>query len=252
MKKSINDLKEDVFLNKEVGEGKLKEKVEYDLGALYENAHSELSLQQSKRDQIITLYLAIFSFLIPFALSLSSLEWHYRGLIFVAAGIIGMLFALIIIRYRIYKEVYWLCCQSLTVLMNFKQEELDKKTVQAVFYQSLKKKGQGYIITDATGKKRFNKILFFKKNLFSSETIHFMIQAIITAIVLGLGVSLIIPLDLWISLTIGFLVGGAVFGLLLLSYFSKCRAVYAVLADDKDSSFNSSFSKAWFLHFYIT
>ena len=46
-----------------------KEYLDLDLSKLYERSIEELSLQQSKRDQIISLYLAMFSFLIPFALS---------------------------------------------------------------------------------------------------------------------------------------------------------------------------------------
>ena len=37
---------------------------------LYERADAEMGLQQSKRDQIINIYLGMFSFLIPFAISL--------------------------------------------------------------------------------------------------------------------------------------------------------------------------------------
>ena len=42
----------------------VKDQRNYNLEDIYEHAHSELSLQQSKRDQIITIYLALCSFLL--------------------------------------------------------------------------------------------------------------------------------------------------------------------------------------------
>lgn len=121
------------FANMDVGENKLKLSPEYNLTDLYAKAYEELSLQQSKRDQIISLYLAVFSFLIPFSLSLETLSWRNKGWIFIAVGIIGILFSFIIVRYRVYKEVYWMCCQSISTLYNFKQEELDKKRYKRYF-----------------------------------------------------------------------------------------------------------------------
>lgn len=123
-----------------IGEEQRKAHLEIDLDAHYERAYAELGLQQTKRDQIITLYLAMFSFLIPFALSLESLSWRVKGLIFLATAVVGVLFALVIIRYRIYKEVYWLCCQSLTVLQGIRTELLNKETIQQVYYSTLYKK----------------------------------------------------------------------------------------------------------------
>ena len=118
---------------------KIKEEKDYDLDTLYEHTHSELSLQQSKRDQIITLYLALFSFMIPFALSLGSIGLWMKCLIFLVVGVIGVLFSFINVRYRVYKEVYWLSCQTLTVLMNVKKQELNKQTIQRAFFHSLHK-----------------------------------------------------------------------------------------------------------------
>ena len=123
-------------------ESKIKEKKDYDLPGIYEHAHSELSLQQSKRDQIITIYLALCSFLIPFALGDTIKEVWMKGIIFIMVGIVGVLFSYIAVRYREYKEVYWLCCQAITVMLSFKPEELDKSLVQRTFYHCLNKKGK--------------------------------------------------------------------------------------------------------------
>ena len=63
----------------------------YDLKDLYEHTHSELSLQQNKRDQIISIYLALFSFLLPFVISIDGLAWKFKGLLFIFIGIIGLI-----------------------------------------------------------------------------------------------------------------------------------------------------------------
>ncbi len=243
---------------------KIKEKKDFNLDTLYKQTHSELSLQQSKRDQIITIYLALFSFLIPFSLSLSSVALWMKGLIFLVAGIIGILFSLINVRYRVYKEVYWLSCQALTVLMNVKPEEMNKQAIQRAFFYSLQKKGNGFF--DKEGEKRaWNKKLFVKKNTFSSETFYHMIQVLITSTILALSTALILGdflhLPLLASLGIGAVVLIVAFVLLMRSYFKKLMAVYAVLAYEntgnaeadksmRDTLFNTTFEKAWTLHVY--
>ncbi len=242
----------DVFLYKTIGEGKRKEQVDYDFVSLYERANDELTLQQSKRDQIITLYLAVFSFLVPFALSLDIVSWQVKGTIFLAVAMVGVLFSLAIIRYRIYKEIYWMCCQSITVLMNFKQEELDKATVQAVFYHSLEKKGHSFVKTLEDGSKKFRKWLYAWKSCFSAETMHFAVQALITSITFGLSIGLMIGTEMMVwKIVLGILAGIFIFGWLFWQYFAECINVYQVLTDDRETSFNKTFSKAWFLHFYV-
>ena len=54
-----------VFTPKAIDSSLMAEKSDVDLNALYERASSELGLQQTKRDQIITLYLAVFHSLCP-------------------------------------------------------------------------------------------------------------------------------------------------------------------------------------------
>ena len=247
--KKVKDVKETPkpFNYTDIPDGKLKDTPNYDLTALYERAHEELSLQQSKRDQIITIYLALFSFMIPFAMSAESLNWQSKGYIFLALGIIGILFSLIIIRYKVYKDVYWLCCKSLTVLNNYKNEEMDKATVQSVFYTCLKKSGKKFLTDD----NKFDSLGFFRKNLFSAETMHFMIQDTITSIIIGLGTALVLDLSTLVCVASGAVAGIIVFVLLLAEFFKKSRALYNVLIDGYDDSFNAAFSKAWFLHFYV-
>ena len=230
----------------------------YNLENIYEHAHSELSLQQSKRDQIITIYLALCSFLIPFALGEQLIQMRLKGAIFLVIGIIGVLFSLIVARYKEYKDVYWLCCQTLTVLLTFSEDSLDKATVQQTFHHCLKKKGKGYL-KEKNGSLTLRRGLFFKKNLYSAETLHFMIIDLMAAFICGLGVALMLGSGMLSYLLIGLAVGVFVMSVLLAVFFKTCRRIYAALevrADDasddarRNRAFNKVFSKAWFLHFY--
>ena len=154
------------FQNKTYDSAKKNPYSSVNLENLYAQASAELGLQQSKRDQIITLYLAMFSFLLPFALSMELIGWQVKGFILLASAVIGILFSLIIVRYRIYKEVYWFCCQSITVMMGLKPDALDKATVQAVFYQVMLKKGGKYVRNKP--KKSWDFPRFVKDNMFSA------------------------------------------------------------------------------------
>lgn len=233
----------------DIDEKKIKKNREYNLEELYNHAHSELSLQQSKRDQIITIYLALCSFLVPFTLGEEVITWTIKGLIFVVIGIVGILFSFVSVRYREYKEVYWLCCQSITVLQNFKDEEINKDTIQQVFYRCLYKKGHKLV---KNGK--FNYLGYVKKNLFSSETLHFIIISLIASFVVGVGVAISLPFDFWIKVIISAVVVILVLLFLLYVYFSTCIKCYKLLSvddkEEKDKLFSKVFSKAWFLHIY--
>ena len=240
-----------------VSPSKIKEKQDYNLTNIYNRAHSELSLQQSKRDQIITIYLALCSFLLPFALGEELIIFQLKGLIFLVVGILGMLFSLITVRYREYKEVYWMCCQALTVLQSFKPDEIDKHVVQNVFYHSLYKKGRGFLKTKKNGAVKLNKFKYFKKNVFSAETMHFAIISIMSGFVTALGVALLSGLSIKNSIIIGIPIFASVLAFLLAVYFLNTVNVYRCLAvprgdcaTERNKAFNKTFSKAWFLHFY--
>ena len=47
----------------------------FDINEMYERAFDELGLQQSKRDQLITIYLAAFAFIFPPLLTAESINW---------------------------------------------------------------------------------------------------------------------------------------------------------------------------------
>ncbi len=238
-----------------------KAEIDIDLNSLHERAIAELTLQQSKRDQIITVYLAMFSFLIPFALSQEILTWQVKGLIFFATAVVGILFANIIIRYRIYKEAYWLCCQTITVLFGIKPEHLKKEIIQQCYRDTIYKKGKKFFVEKKTKevdkqgnpitKKVFSRAKYVMDNLFSAETIYFFIHCFITALIFGLSIVLILPFVTWVNITVGIGCALVLFLLLSAKYFAQCINVYSVLIHNTHENFNFAFSKAWFLHFYM-
>lgn len=80
-------------------------KKEINFENLYNLCTAELSLQQSKRDQIIAFYVAIAGFLIPTAYELDVSVW-FRGAAFALVAFIGAMLCRVVVRYRVYKEVY--------------------------------------------------------------------------------------------------------------------------------------------------
>lgn len=245
IKSKRNDDSKD-FKYKYFSNDKLSDSPDYELSELYGRCVEEMTLQQSKRDQVFTLYLAMFSFLVPFALSTAGISDVAKGVIFIALAVIGWMFALIIERYRIYKESYWLCCQTITNLMSFKKGSLDKRTIQAVYYRCIVKKAEKYINTK---KKKYKRFFFYKSNIFSGETIYYLIHSFITAGMVYLGIYQIIPYQAYQFLAIS--VALLVFVILTIFYFERLLEVYSVLLDDTGDAFNVAFSKAWFLHFYV-
>jgi protein-S-isoprenylcysteine O-methyltransferase Ste14 len=239
----------------------------YDLPKMYDRAHSELSLQQSKRDQIITVYIALCAFLFPFVFEMTNLPMLARGFVFLFVGVIGILFSMIVIRYREYKEIYWTCCQTLSVLMCFQASDIDKSTIQRAFYHCLKERVKSYIqIKD--DKEVFDKSRYVWDHFktFKSETLYFTIIASITSAVCAVGIGFMLlvikPLQeaiIWIIVLaiIAFLI---ILVALLFCYFRRYIKLYDCVAitnkkgeeDDekRDKAFKSLFKRAWFLHMY--
>ena len=222
-----------------------------ELESMFAQANAELGLQQSKRDQMIALYLAMFSFLLPFALSIEGMTPQIKGLVLFPAALIGMMFATVIQRYRIYKEIYWFCCQTIEVMTSIKPEERDKKTVQAIFYQVVRKKGKKWVLEDSkTHKRSFDFTKFRKDNLFSAETAYYGIHVFLTVLFTGISVGMMTGQPLEIAIPAGVAAAAAVAIWLMRAYFVKLAAVYNVLVDGLDETFNKIYEKAWFLHLF--
>lgn len=240
------------FLNKAIDRSLLNNCPVFDIDMMYERVLEELTLQQTKRDQLITIYLAAFAFVVPSLLTSQNINWLINGWIFIVLGIIGLLFALIIIRYRKYKEIYWICCRTINVMMDLDKSQWKKENIQAIFYECLCKKVKRYIgVRKKNGEKYFKTFDFVKYNLFSGETIYLIIHSIIAACVFGLGVGIVVPLAENHKLIIGIVAGLILFLCSVRLYFSTLKEIYTVCVDEYDDSFNLAFKDAWFLHFFI-
>lgn len=223
-----------------------KKNIDVDFNSLYEKADEELALQQNKRDQLVSTYLTMFTFLLPFALSIGGIDWRAKGFILLAVAFVGFLFSLIVIRYRYYKEIYWMCCRSITMLMNIQPEKLDHLVVKAVFAQIMKREGEK-LIQEKDGKRSFKPGECMHRNLFSAETIYFIVLALITSVLSGVSAGLICGFDLWPALAVGAAVALAVMTYLMWLYFRKLKEVYTPLVTDDPDVFDKVFRKAWFL-----
>lgn len=223
-----------------------KQNIDVDFDALYEKADEELALQQNKRDQLVSTYLTMFTFLLPFALSLGDIDWRAKGFILLAVAIVGFLFSLIVIRYRYYKEIYWMCCRAITMLMNIQPEKLNHVVVKAVYAQIMEREG-GRLVEKKGGKRRFKPGECMRRNLFSAETIYFVVLALITSVLTGVSAGLISGFDLWPALMTGAVAALAVMTFLMWLYFRKLKEVYAPLVSDDPDVFDKVFRKAWFL-----
>lgn len=243
------NFEEELFMPVEVNKSEKKVEIHWD--SIYDKAIAELGLQQTKRDQLITIYIALYAFLIPAMLETNKISLHIQGGILLACSILGIFFGAIIIRYRIYKETYWLCCQSITTLMRYEQEKLNKNFIQSIFYRTLEKKGKKYLGKNKKGEVKFRRWYYIYKNFVSSETFYFLIHSLITAGVFGLSMSLIwdVPEKYKILLALG--TGIPIALVLMYWYFYECIKIYWVLVDGTNKSFNHTFSMAWFLHFYV-
>ncbi len=225
---------------------KFRKNPEFNINTMYQRVFEELAAQQTKRDQLITIYLAAFAFIVPALLSAEKLGLQYKGIIFIGLGLIGFLFSLIIIRYRKYKEVYWVCCRALNVMMTLSQEDWTKENIQKIFYACLQKRAKKYIENN-----KFNMWKFVTKNIFSGETLYLIINAFISSGVLGLGLGIILPFAMWIKIVSGIALGLVALILSVAIYFITLKNIYNVCVDGLETSFNSTFNDAWFLHFFI-
>ena len=234
--------------------------VHHDLKTLYEQACRELTLQQEKRDKTISIYVAVIAFLVPFLFSSQSavngnpLPASFAGWVLVIAGFIGVFFSVAVIRYRVYKEVYWITCRVITQMQNYSEELYKKKNIQSLFLHCLEKKWAKYMAAkdycynpnaDKVGV-RYGKLV--KENMNSAEFCTFACMALIASVLIAFGLSLVVGKMgcAWPFISLGALV----LFLLAFSYFRSLANVFRVLSDHHEDSFNYAFGKAWFLHIY--
>lgn len=222
---------------------------DFRLEKTYELCVNELGLQQSKRDQIIAFYIAIISFVIPAIIGMN-LNNYAKTAGFFALYLLGSMLSKVVVRYRIYKEVYWITCRTITQLYNFHQDKLTKDLLQHIFYTTLKKNMPTVIELCKKNKDKVDQWKSYIKIRNSAETILYEVLVLLSSLVLWIGIFILFPIGFYgaIAATIPALLNYIYW---TIYYYRRLTSVYAVFTDapeDSDDSFNKVYSKAWFLH----
>lgn len=235
--------------------------VQHDLKTLYVQACRELTLQQDKRDKTISIYVAVIAFLVPFLFSketmtLDGFRMTFAGWVLVIAGLIGVFFSLSVVRYRIYKEVYWITCSVIAQMQNLLEQSFQKKNIQGLFLHCMEKKWKKFVpeydenfqYDEKSPKLRVEYCELIRESYNSAEFYMFASIALIASVLIGFGLGLVFNAS---GLAWPFIVVGvAVLGGLCWAYFHGLAHVFRYLSDHQRDSFNFSFGKAWFLHIY--
>ncbi len=220
-----------------------------DLQKIYTECIKELSLQQSKRDQLIAFYLTITGLVSAYLFS-SDINPVVRILIFFVLFVLGCIWSVITIRYKVYKEVYWMSCKTITSLFSLDREKIDKPYLQHIFYTVLKKCYKSVPKGETDNKP--NLIKFIIKNLSSAEYLMFLTIVLLTA-TSGAGGLFFLFYSLKLPVLGCILVALFLISFILyqtISYNKTALSVFKVMQDGLNSSFNKVYEKAWFLHFF--
>ena len=235
--------------------------VQHDLKTLYVQACRELTLQQDKRDKTISIYVAVIAFLVPFLFSketmtLDGFRMTFAGWVLVIAGLIGVFFSLSVVRYRIYKEVYWITCSVIAQMQNLTEQSFQKKYIQGLFLHCMEKKWKKFITScnkndqqeETPPKRRIMYCELIRESYNSAEFYMFLSIALIASALIGFGLGLVFNASglIWPFV----IVGAAILIGLCWAYFYGLANVFRYLSDHKNDSFDFSFGKAWFLHIY--
>lgn len=228
-----------------------------DLDSCYQQTVAELGLQQSKRDQIIAFYLTILGFVIPSVVSLEVGNGP-KALAFLAMYAIGTIFCHVILRYRIYKEVYWIACRVITQMCNIKPEHRTKKNIYILFYNALDHNKSSIVqygksrSGDKAPKRSFFRSL--KRQLNSAETLLYETLALFSGFVGAIGgyyawcVAKPMGVAVWLVLIYMFI-------RINYKYVTRLMALYDCIdeqnPDKKLAELEATFAKAWMLHCYV-
>lgn len=228
-----------------------------DLDNCYQQTVAELGLQQSKRDQIIAFYLTILGFVIPSVVSLEVGNGP-KALAFLAMYVIGAIFCHVILRYRIYKEVYWIACRAISQMCNIKPECRTKKNIYILFYNAMDHNKSSIVQyrknqpKGAVPKRSFWRSM--KRQLNSAETLLYETLALFSSFVGAIGgyyawcVSWMLGVCVWVALVYMFVQINC-------KYVKRLMALYDCIdepdEDKKLEKLEATFAKAWMLHCYV-
>lgn len=228
-----------------IHEGMVNENKSLRLEQLYELCVKELGLQQSKRDQTIAFYIGVLAFVIPAIIDMDT-SMYAKGAGFLALYVLGVMLVRVIMRYRVYKEVYWITSRTITQLFQYKENKINKVLIQSLFYKNLEKNANTVLVITEKKVKRFKT---FRKIQNSAETALYNVMVLMSSLVLWIAAYMLIPQE-WCSYAIATGLVLVNFVIFYSHYYKQLTRVYRVVLDGKDSSFNAVFSKAWFLHIY--
>lgn len=234
------------YQNFEITKEFYSEEKDFKLEKTYELCINELGLQQSKRDQIIAFYIAIISFVIPSILGME-LNNYAKTAGFFALYLLGSMLTKVIARYRVYKEVYWISCRTISQLYSFDQNKMTKLLVQHIFYKTLGRNMSSVIVFREKKPDKVDWWKSFLKIRNSAETILYEVLVLLSSLVLWIGIFILIP-DFYIGIITATVLTIINFVCWCRYYYKRLTGVYAVYIDGKDKSFNDTYAKAWFLH----
>lgn len=236
----------------EVNDNKDKENKDSNFKEIYKISYEELTSQQTKRDTVFGIFITLFTFAVPLSLS-SDLKFY----LFFGLGIIGILFSIIIIRYREYKESYWLACRTISIVGN-SGKTYTKDYVQSVFEFCMRKVANGFSKNSDLLNIEISKKKFIKKTLWSAETIYMFIISLISSSMIGLFAGSKLYENLFghsrtlFAILLGLAVGLIVLVVLMVFYIKAIYNIYLAVDINckKQNAINKAFGKAWTLHIY--
>ncbi len=224
---------------------------DYKLDNLYALCTAELTLQQTKRDQIIALFITICSFLIPTVFN--TFDNLVRGISFFLLVVIGQTLCRVVVRYRVYKEVYWLASRVISRLMGLKKEYVCKAVTQQFFAENLEKAGPKTAVYKKDGDQvKPDLLATLKLHRNSAEFLLYLLLVLMTSVLLLLCIlEFFLSFDLlWVGIVVAVSAFGAMFAISVRQYARDLGKVYQYCADHSRESFNGAYAKAWFLHMF--
>lgn len=218
-----------------------------DLDNTYGQSVSELGLQQSKRDQIIAFYLTILGLVTPSVIGMEVGNGAKAVAFFVMYGV-GAIFCHVILRYRIYKEVYWIACRVITQLCNIHEEKRTKQVIYTLFFNSLKKNMGTIVIKGKNGKNSLLKS--FKRQLNSAETLLYETLVLFASFVGFIGSWYLTKVSVILAvISILYIVYMIV--RMNYKYARRLMDLYVCVDSGLQEDLDKTFAKAWMLHCYV-
>ncbi|MCQ2524323.1 MAG: hypothetical protein MJ123_08285 [Lachnospiraceae bacterium] len=282
------------FITDTIKASQLDRENELHLNEIYAMCNNEITLQQSKRDTTIGFYLTLVGVIGSVLTgvlgkevqSVPSVYLQFSiSLAFAVLFILGCMLTYVIIRYRVYKEIYWVTSRTLNQMMSFKRSEVTKKEViQRLFFINLHANRNSVVVekknADSIQKRGLKDVdacyeidlgKTRKKIADSAETKMFrtlvFTESVMFSLALGLAVNATLsltPLAIFYRYPIVgvccLIAAVAAYTYWNSVYVKKLIEVYRVFyispedddyIDKKIKAFNATFQKAWFIQLYV-